>query len=114
MTFSAIKTVIVLYTVSVVKPKELERASIAGVHPSVAEGPRSLRDMRTPGPSYMSSHARDGTRYRPIALEEKGVFADLLGRLLEYVPTKRITAKDFRILIVYIVVCICIQFVLII
>lgn len=77
---------------------ETEEVHIPGVirviHPSVAEGAQSLRDMLAPGLWYPSSHGRNGDRHRPIAPEEIEVFADLLGRLLEYVPAERITAKD--------------------
>jgi serine/threonine protein kinase len=63
------------------------------VHPSVAQDARSLLDMLAPGLLYMSDE-RPGEYHRDICQTEKGVFADLLGQLLEYDPKHRISAKE--------------------
>lgn len=63
------------------------------VHPSVAEGARSLCDKLAPGLWYLSSRGRDGDHHRAISRREMEVFADLLGKLLDYEPKRRITAN---------------------
>jgi serine/threonine protein kinase len=62
------------------------------VHPSVADNARSLQDKIAPGLWYMSHPG--GDRHRDISQTEQEIFADLLGRLLEYKPDDRISAKD--------------------
>lgn len=64
------------------------------VHPSVAQGARSLKDMLAPGLWYMSEDGPRGEVHRYIPDEESRVFADLLGRLLKYRPEDRISAKE--------------------
>ncbi|KAK1768084.1 kinase-like domain-containing protein [Phialemonium atrogriseum] len=63
------------------------------VHPSIAEGARSLCDKLAPGLWYLSSRGRDGDHHRAISQREMEVFADLLGKLLDYEPKRRITAN---------------------
>jgi serine/threonine protein kinase len=63
------------------------------VHPSVAEGARSLQDKLAPGFWYLSSERGHSDRHWDISEREKEVFAKLLSRLLEYDPNDRIGAK---------------------
>ena len=42
----------------------------------------------------MSDRYLDGDRHRDIPQTEQELFVDLLGRLLEYKPEDRISAKD--------------------
>ncbi|PVH79375.1 kinase-like protein [Cadophora sp. DSE1049] len=64
------------------------------IHPSVADGARSLEDMIAPGLWYMSDHRPNGDHHRDISKTEQKVFADLLRRLLEYRPEARISTED--------------------
>jgi serine/threonine protein kinase len=64
------------------------------VHQSVTGNARSLKDRIAPGLWYMSDRHPDGDRHRDIPQTEQELFADLLGRLLEYKPEDRISAKD--------------------
>ena len=64
------------------------------IHPSVAEGARSLLDKLAPGLWYLSDEARENDYHREISYRERELFADLLGKLLTYAPGKRISAKD--------------------
>lgn len=64
------------------------------VHPSVAMNARSLQDKLAPGVWYMPDHRPGGDHHRDIPQAEQVLFADLLGRLMEYRPEDRISAKD--------------------
>jgi hypothetical protein len=64
------------------------------IHPSVAAYARSLKDKIAPGVWYMSTRRSVADRHRDISHTEQSVFADLFGRLLEYQPDARISAKD--------------------
>ncbi|CAM1510064.1 Fc.00g003990.m01.CDS01 [Cosmosporella sp. VM-42] len=68
------------------------KPSNVSVHPSGAEGARSLLDKLRPGLSYMSKGSRDGDIHRDISEQKMRVFSDLLGKLLRYDPKDRITA----------------------
>jgi serine/threonine protein kinase len=74
--------------------EEKESAITSTIHQSVAVNARSLQDMIAPGLWYMSDRHSDGDRHRDISQTEQDLFADLLGRLLEYKPEDRISAKD--------------------
>jgi serine/threonine protein kinase len=50
--------------------------------------------MIAPGLWYMSDRYPDGDRHRDIPQTEQELFVDLFGRLLEYKPEDRISAKD--------------------
>ena len=73
-----------------------ERAArrVVRVHPSVAEGARSLIDKLAPGVWYLSDESPGGTRHRDIPQHEMESFAELLGKMLEYEPRKRLTARS--------------------
>lgn len=73
---------------------EGETGIINTVHPSIAEGARSIRDMLAPGLWYLCSKENGGDFHRDISEEEKEAIADLLGRLLEYDPAVRLQARD--------------------
>lgn len=73
---------------------EKESVITSTVHQSVTSNARSLQDKIAPGLWYMSDRHPDGDRYRDISQIEQELFADLLGRLLEYKPEDRIYAKD--------------------
>ncbi|KAM7215388.1 Protein kinase-like domain containing protein [Rhypophila decipiens] len=60
------------------------------VHPSVPQGARSLIDKLKPGLWYMDS--KDWFN-KDIPEEEKSIFADLLGKLLQPRPEDRISAQ---------------------
>ncbi|KAM0558376.1 hypothetical protein ACHAPJ_005070 [Fusarium lateritium] len=62
------------------------------VHPSVAEGARSLKEKLAPGVWYIA--APEETMHRPISEREMDVFADLLGRLLRFSPEDRESAAS--------------------
>lgn len=64
------------------------------VHPSVADGARSLFETLAPGVWHLSDEACDDDCHRKISYRERELFADLLGKLLTYSPEKRISAKD--------------------
>ncbi|KAH9895553.1 protein kinase-like protein [Xylariomycetidae sp. FL2044] len=65
------------------------------VHPSVAEGARSLQEKLAPGVWYMSDGSLSGDKgHRAIKAAEIETFADLLGQLLRYQPEERISAED--------------------
>ena len=62
------------------------------VQPSVvqeAQEPRSLLEKIEPGLEYMEG----GSYQREIPAEERQLFADLLGKLLQYKPEERMSAK---------------------
>ena len=63
------------------------------VHPSVAEGARSLLDKLSPGLWYLSRGSRSGEIHREISQKEMDVFSDLLTKLLQYDPSDRISAS---------------------
>ncbi|KAF4459610.1 kinase [Fusarium albosuccineum] len=62
------------------------------VHPSVAEGARSIEDKLVPGVWYMSSDSPENM-HRDIPREEIKIFADLLRRFLRYDPKERLGAE---------------------
>lgn len=64
------------------------------VHPSVAEGARSLLDKLVPGVWYLSDDVHQDEKHWEIPLKERELFADLLGKLLTYTPEGRISAKN--------------------
>lgn len=78
------------HAVSTVEPSNTGTKSI--VHPSVADGARSLQDMLTPGLWYMSDERPGGDFHRDIQPEEKELFADLLAKLLDLRPERRLGA----------------------
>ncbi|KAH7133697.1 kinase-like domain-containing protein [Dactylonectria macrodidyma] len=57
------------------------------IHPSVAQGARSLTEKLRPGLWYLSENI-----HRDIPQKEMDVFSDLLGKLLRYTPGDRISA----------------------
>ena len=63
------------------------------VHPSVAEGARSLQEEVASGLWYMSLESGDFV-HRDISPTEINVFAALLSRLLQYRPEDRISAQE--------------------
>lgn len=71
---------------------------IETVHPSVAKGARSLRDLVAPGVWYVSDTTYvpgpEDELHREIDAAEVEVFADLLGCFLRYRPEDRVAAKD--------------------
>ena len=71
---------------------------VVTVHPSVAQGARSLKEKLAPGVWYISdpSFVRESAdeRHREIDSKEIELFADLLGGLLRYRPEDRVSAKD--------------------
>ena len=67
---------------------------ISTVHPSVAEGALSLLDKLAPGVWYLSDEASESESHREISMEERDLFADLLGKLMAYAPGERISARD--------------------
>lgn len=73
---------------------EKEGVITSTIHESVAGSARSLHDKIAPGLWYMSDHYPSGDRHRNISQTEQELFADLLGRLLEYKPEDRISAKE--------------------
>lgn len=64
------------------------------VHPSVAEGARSLMEKLAPGLWYLSDDSGGNGVHRVITLEEKELMSDLLGKLLTWALETRISAKD--------------------
>lgn len=64
------------------------------IHPSVAQGARSLQDKLAPGVWYMDSGLPPEEKHRDIPQREIEVFADLLGKLLRYRPADRISAEE--------------------
>ena len=64
------------------------------VHPSVAEGARSLLDKLAPGLWYLCDEAPDNMNHRAISMRERELFSDLLGKLMDYTPGARISARD--------------------
>lgn len=75
---------------AVIPVHESQTAIYDNVHPSVPQGARSLVDKMGPGLWYMDSKKWFN---KEIPEEEKPIFADLLGKLLEFRPEKRITAQ---------------------
>jgi serine/threonine protein kinase len=75
-------------------PGEKENVITSTIHQSVTGNARSLKDKISPGLWYMSDRHPDGDRHRDIPQTEQELFADLLGRLLEYKPEDRTSAKD--------------------
>ena len=69
---------------------ESQMAVYDHVHPSVPQGARSLVDKMGPGLWYMDTKIWVN---RDIPDEEKPIFADLLGKLLELNPEDRISAQ---------------------
>ncbi|KAF7533650.1 hypothetical protein G7Z17_g13478 [Cylindrodendrum hubeiense] len=57
------------------------------IHPSVAQGARSLGEKLNPGLWYLSTDT-----HRDISQREIEIFSDLLGKLLEYTPEERLSA----------------------
>ena len=64
------------------------------IHPSVAQGARSLQDKLAPGVWYMDSGLPPERWHHDIPQLEIEVFADLLGNLLRYRPEDRISAEE--------------------
>lgn len=64
------------------------------IHPSVADGARSLQDKLAPGLWYMSDERGAGDDHRDIPPEEQELFADLLAKLLNPSPEGRVSARD--------------------
>ena len=64
------------------------------IHPSVAEGARSLSDKLAPGLWHLSGESRGSDHHREISPRERALFADLLSKLLTYAPEKRISASS--------------------
>ena len=86
--------------VDVAEPQAVEKADDEGaprrtvkVHPSVAEGARSMIDKLAPGVWYLSDERPNGDRHRDMPRHEMDLFADLLGKMLEYEPEKRLAAS---------------------
>lgn len=75
----------------------IESASTNGpkyvVHPSVADGARSLRDMLEPGLWYMADKRIGGNYHRDMQPEEIELFADLLAKVLVLRPEDRLRAR---------------------
>ncbi|KAG0646523.1 Serine threonine-kinase SRPK [Hyphodiscus hymeniophilus] len=63
-------------------------------HPSVAQNARSLLEKIAAGLWYMTDHGPGEDRNRDTPHKEQEPLADLLGRLLEYKPEDRISARD--------------------
>ncbi|KAM5381850.1 hypothetical protein ACJZ2D_002840 [Fusarium nematophilum] len=73
------------------KPDGEPTNSHRNFHPSVAQGARSLKDKLAPGVWYLEvSLSEEG--HREIPQQEIDIFADFLGRLLQYEPEKRMSA----------------------
>lgn len=75
-------------------PKKIVPGVKVTIHPSVADGARSLEDKIAPGVWYMSDPGRTTGRHRDIAQTEQKVLADLLRQLLNYKVEDRISAED--------------------
>ncbi|KAK5655092.1 hypothetical protein OQA88_5991 [Cercophora sp. LCS_1] len=75
----------------VIPAHESQTAIHNNVHPSVPRGARSLVDKIEPGVYYMDT--TDWTS-RAIPDEEKPIFADLLGKLLQLSPGERMSAQE--------------------
>ena len=74
--------------------EEPELPPNVSIHPSVAPGARSLHDKLAPGVWYMDSFFPDDDCHRDIPQREIELFADLLGKMLQYRPEDRISAAD--------------------
>lgn len=70
------------------------KPSTSTVHPSVAQGARSLRDKLAPGVWYVDMNNADGKAHRDISEKEQELFADLIGRLLKWQPQERLSAAE--------------------
>lgn len=79
--------------VAVIDEARWEDKLTGTVHPSVAEGARSLQEKLAPGLWYMSEESRN-IIHRDISPTEINVFAGLLSRLLRYRPEDRISAQE--------------------
>lgn len=64
------------------------------VHPSVAEGARSLGEVLIPGVWYIDMDEKDERAHRDIPEKERELFADLLGLLLRWQPQERLSAEE--------------------
>lgn len=64
------------------------------VHPSVAEGARSLMEKLAPGLWYLSDESGGNGVHRVITLKERELMSDLLSKLLAWAPETRSSAKD--------------------
>lgn len=64
------------------------------IHPSVAQGARSLQEKLAPGVWYLDSGLPPGKSHREIPQREVEVFADSLGKMLRYKPEDRVSAED--------------------
>ena len=74
--------------------KEEPRRDNVTVHPSVAEGSRSLLDKLAPGVWYLDSDVPYAECHREIIQREKELLADLLGSLLKFDPEGRLSAEE--------------------
>lgn len=86
------------------EPDELESAvfvteeeerdqAVQRVHPSVAQGARSIKEKLMAGVWYMSGDGPEETHWA-VAEDEMDLFADLLGRLLRWKPEERASAEE--------------------
>jgi serine/threonine protein kinase len=73
---------------------EEEAGGISTVHPSVADGARSLRDKLEPGVWYMSEDSPAECEHREISEEEKELLVDLLSKILVFDPKHRISTQE--------------------